>query len=182
MSILLYVRGDQMPCIKDYINYGTQGICLIEDIRTMKFRTDQSEREYYVIRPVYQENSRVFVPKDNTFLVEKMRPVMSADEIDSVIMSVKDKKFTWISEHRKCAMKFGEILSKRDEKELLILVSSLYLHSKETEKKLSGADERILKEAESIIEMEFSFSLHVEPKEIGEYIRDKLGVTEAPLI
>lgn len=33
MSILLHVRGDQMPCIKDYINYGTQGICLIEDKR-----------------------------------------------------------------------------------------------------------------------------------------------------
>ena len=62
-----------MPCINDYVNYKTQGVCKIEDLRPMKFGPDSREREYYILRPVHQESSQIFVPADNQTLREVVR-------------------------------------------------------------------------------------------------------------
>lgn len=167
-----------MPSVNDYVNYSIQGICLVEDIRRAKFGYDGCEREYYVLRPVHQENSHVFVPTDNLALVGKMRPVLSPEEIDSTILSVRNRSIPWVRDRKKRTAEFHEILSRRDERELLLLVSCLYLKSKEEGKGLSDADGRVLKEAQTIIEREFSFSLNIEPQKTGEYIRGKLGISE----
>lgn len=161
----------------DYVNYGTQGICRVEEIRTMKFGGDAEARAYLVLRPVHQENASVFVPSDNQRLLARMRPVLSPEEIDRTILSVSHQSMPWISDRKERAAKFQEILSRRDERELLLLVSCLYLRSKESAKGLSSGDAQVLKKAETVIAQEFSFSLRIDPQDIGGYIRGKLGIS-----
>lgn len=167
-----------MPCKNDYVNYSAQGICKIEDICPMNFGSGSSPREYYILKPIHQENAHIFVPVDNQKLVAQMRPVLSPEEIDRTILSVQDQKMPWISDRKLRLAQFQEILSRRREQELLLLVSCLYLKSRERAKGLSPIDAQILKKAESIIEQEFSFSLKISAQSIGGYIRQKLGLTE----
>lgn len=90
-----------MPNINDYVNYGTQGICKIEDIRPMKFSFDSCERNYYILKPVHQENACIFVPAENQKLIEQMRPILSPEDIDRIILSAKKQKKSWTNDRKK---------------------------------------------------------------------------------
>ena len=173
--------GNKLPCINDYVNYKTRGVCKIEDLRPMKFDPDSREREYYILRPVHQESSQIFVPADNQTLIDQMRPVLSPEEIDRIILSVKDQSLTWEKDRKARSARFQEILSRRDERELLMLISCLYLKSKETANRLSSTDTQILKKAELIIEQEFAFSLKISMQSVGIYIRKKLDMADIPV-
>lgn len=173
--------GNKLPCINDYVNYKTRGVCKIEDLRPMKFGPDSREREYYILRPVHQESSQIFVPADNQTLIDQMRPVLSPEEIDRIILSVKDQSLTWEKDRKARSARFQEILSRRDERELLMLISCLYLKSKETANRLSSTDTQILKKAELIIEQEFAFSLKISMQSVGIYIRKKLDMADIPV-
>ena len=116
-----------MPNIGDYVNYGNQGVCRIDGRRSLKFGSAQPKRDYYILSPVYQKGSRVYVPADNQELLEKMRPVLSPQEIDKAIASVKEEDISWISDRKRRLAKSHEILARRDEHELLQLASCFYL-------------------------------------------------------
>lgn len=167
-----------MIAIHQYVNYGTQGICKIEELRSIKFNSDSHARDYYILKPVYQENAQIYVPAENQTLLDKMRPIFSPEEIDQIILSVQDQDMLWINDRTKRLARFREILSGRDERELLLLASCLYRKSKESGKGLCSSDAEILKQAEKAIEQEFSFSLKMSTKSIGAYIREKLSLKD----
>ena len=79
----------------DYVVYGTSGICMIEDIRLMKFAMDSEKSTYYVLKPESSDSSVVYVPAKNEKLMSKMREVMTKDEIDSLLLGMKDKEIGW---------------------------------------------------------------------------------------
>ena len=162
----------------DYVNYGTQGICHIEDIRFIRFDCRSGGRDYYILRPVHQDGSRVFVPTDNPQLTGRMRPVLSPGEIDRIIRSVRVRDLPWISDQKQRSARFQDILVRRDEEELLLLARCLYQKSREGRKGLSSADAQTLKKVEEIVEREFAFSLRLDLKNVGLYIRRTLGLAE----
>ena len=61
--------------IGEYVVYGNTGVCKVEDITTMDMVG--TEKEYYVLVPVYNKNGRAFLPVDNTKVV--IRPVLTKD-------------------------------------------------------------------------------------------------------
>lgn len=168
-----------MPVKNSYVNYSSQGICEIEDICPMKFSFDSCERDYYILQPIHQNNARIFVPAENQKLVEQMRPVLSAEEIDRIILDAKDHSIPWISDRKQRAVKFQSILSRRDECELLQLATCLYLKSRDGAKGFCSSDGQILKKVEVIIAQEFAFSLNTDTQEVGAYIREKLNMQES---
>lgn len=165
-----------MPKINDIVKYGTQGICVIEDIRLMKFTAAEGECEYYILKPLYQENAHIYVPKDNPKSVERMRSLLSPEEIDDIIISVKNRQMDWINDRKQRTEEWQGILNKGDERELLMMISCLYIESKSRPRGLSSIDTQILKKAENMIEQEFAFSLKISRKNVGEYIRGKLEI------
>ncbi|MGI6009883.1 MAG: CarD family transcriptional regulator [Ruminococcus sp.] len=162
----------------DYVNYGTHGICKIEDIQFLKFAASPQGQNYYILRPVHQKSATVFVPAENENLTQRMRPVLSSEEIDAIILSIKDQDLLWIPDRKQRMEQFKNILLRRNEKELLLLISCLYRKSRQSAKGLSSSDAQILKKAEEIIDQEFSFALQISTRNIGRYIRKKLGIEE----
>lgn len=76
----------------DYINYAGHGICKIEDIRRMNFYTGSGEQDYYVIQPIAPGSATIYLPVDNPKSADRMRPILTQAEIDSVIRSVGDEE------------------------------------------------------------------------------------------
>lgn len=167
-----------MPCVNDYINYGSQGICQVEDLRSIKFGSDRSPRNYYVLRPLHQNSAQIFVPADKEALLARMRPVLTPEEIRSIVLSVKNQAMPWIADRRERAAKFQAILARRDTRELLLMISCLYLQAKGSPRGLGSSDAQVLKTAETVIEQEFSFALHRRPQTVGAYIRQVLDLPE----
>lgn len=158
-----------------YVRYGANGICLVEDLRQMQFDSRQGPRPYYVLRPVHHQEGCVFVPADNPKLMDRVRPVPSAQEIDQTILSIRNLEMPWIEDRKERTARFQEILSRQRGQELLLLAGCLYRRKRESPKGLSYSDEQILRRAEAIIAEALVFSLKLETQNVNEYIRRKLA-------
>ena len=71
----------------DYISYGGHGVCRIADVRSMDFGS--GEQEYLVIEPITSGGATIYLPSSNQTVQTRMRPVLTREEIDVIISSVK---------------------------------------------------------------------------------------------
>lgn len=166
-------------CVEKYVVYGIHWICEMEEVTNLKFGSDSHARDYYVLRPVFEKSMKIYVPVENSTVSERMRPILSQKEIDEIILSITDTEIKWDNNYKKRSEQFHKILSERDEREILRMISCLYLHAKESGKGLTSSNAQVLKAAQNIIEQEFAFSLNIKPQEVGKYIQMKLGLIDS---
>ena len=158
--------------LNEYVHYGDQGICQVTDMFVRKFQREKHEHFYYVLRPLWQKNVKIFVPKDNDVLMNKIRPTLKPKEIDTIIFQAKNDGESWIEDPKRRYERFRQICQQGDTRDLLKLVICLYCHTSDGFTKEDGL---ILRQAQTAIEKEFAFSLGVETKEVGEYIQNRLS-------
>lgn len=163
----------------DYIVYDNAGVCLIEDITAKKFDYWNSERLCYVLRPIGNPGAFVYVPVDNEKLTGKMRRIMSKEEIDALLDNVRTQYIIWPDDRRIRMERFKEILSAKNQQDMLMLATCIYAKKKELAacgRKLSSSDEMILKETERFVNEEFSFSLNLSKGQVMAYIQERLSL------
>ncbi len=169
MKVVIYVYH-----INELVSYGIHGVCKIQEIIQKNF--DGKTTDYYVLKPLYDTSSTVFVPVHNEKLKTKMRLVLSQEEIGTLLTDFPREEIEWSSNNHSRHEQWSEILSNASPVELMRMVHCL-LHQKsflaEQHKKLQDADERALKTAESLIDNEFALVLHMQPDEVLPYIRSK---------
>ena len=154
----------------DYISYSGHGVCKISDIRAMDFGS--GKQDYYIIEPIAAGNATIYLPRGNPKVLSRMRPILTKEEIDAIIFSVRDDEIRWTNDRKVRTVQFQQILSRRDTRELLMLASCL--HKRKTEKGLPASELEMLHKTEGMIEQEFSVALNICKEEIGQYIRDHL--------
>ena len=160
----------------DFVVYGKNGICLIEDIRSLNFLGEAGE--YYVLKPKYNKTSTLYVPLAKDELVSKMRCVISKEEIDNMLSCAHEQKMDWIENKGERTEMFNSVISGGDSQKLFKLVMCIYLKKQEKGKegkKLSTMDDSILKTAERLIEEEFAFALKCSADKAIDYIKKKIG-------
>ena len=158
----------------DHVRYGTNGVCVIADIETMTSMDRRSVKDYYVLRPVAESGTKIFVPLDNPALLGKMHAILTREEINEAIRQSAADPLPWVGERSRCAEAFKEILKAAEPFPLLQLCSCIHgrrLQLSQEGKRLSGSDEAILKQAERLVENEFAFSLDIPRSEVAAYIR-----------
>lgn len=166
--------------MNDIVSYGAQGVCRITGLTEKHF--GDVTMEYYVLEPVYQKNSTIFVPINNDKLVAKMRKILSADEVYELIRTVPDQQVEWIEDENQRKQQYQEILSSGDKRRLMRTIKALYTHRKEQYakgKKLHQCDERFFKEAEDLLYNEFALVLDIKPDQVLPFIIGQIeGKTE----
>lgn len=162
----------------DHVVYSVYGVCLIEDI-CLKSYNNEEPSEFYVLKPVFDRVSTFFAPVNNAATASRMRKPLTKDEIISAIRSSWNDCLEWENDRKVRMERFQSTIKQCDQKELLRLVSCIYMREKELSlsgKRLSAFDEMTLKKAEKMIENEFCFVLELPPDKIGKYIREKLDI------
>ncbi len=160
----------------DLVVYGKMGVCAVVGFSKMSFAGDD-QAEYYVLRPNSDRNSCVYVPCDNAQLTARMRPLLTKSEIDHLLCDARQDEVAWIEDKNERAVRFRDILSQGDRGRLICLVRCLLNEQKvraAVGKKISSADEAILKECVRLIEEELSLALEISPGDVGAYIRGAL--------
>ena len=164
--------------IGQMVAYGATGICTIEDIRQEALsRAGTQKQEYYILRPLATPTCITYVPTANETLTARMRCIMTKEQIDAMIDSVRGQNMEWIEDTRRRTEAWQKILSGGISGELLLLVACLYLERKKKSgegKKFCATDEKILTSAERMIGEEFSVALKIPEKEVPAYIAQRL--------
>jgi RNA polymerase-interacting CarD/CdnL/TRCF family regulator len=157
----------------DHVRYGTNGVCVIADIETMTSMDRRSVKDYYVLRPVAESGTKIFVPLDNPALLGKMHAILTREEINEAIRQSAADPLPWVGDRNRRSEAFQEILKTAEPFPLLQLCSCIHgrrLQLIQEGKRLSGSDEAILKQAERLVENEFAFSLDIPRSEVAAYI------------
>lgn len=165
--------------IGDAVIYGTHGVCVLSDISEMKLVDDK--REYYVLCPVHDTNSKIYAPTDSEAVNTKMRKVVTRDEIDELIKNVSNNDTQWINNESDRRDFCDSVLKSGDRLELMKLIEMLYLKQKSllsNKKHFHIADEKALKEAQNLLHDEFGYVLGIEPNEVPTYIKERLKKAE----
>lgn len=168
--------------IGQFVVYGTNGICSIEDITEMSFTRGMEKALYYILKPEAANASTIFVPANNEKLMSKMRVLMSKEDIDELILGTRGKSIKWDSDRRYRTENFHDILAGGVTEDLILMISCIYMRKRELiaqNKKLPSTDSNMLKTAEKLVEEEFSCVLGISPEEVSGYIRKLLDVPES---
>lgn len=111
--------------IGSYVVYRAEGVCTVSDVRSESFGTIGKDEKYYILTPLRDERSQVFVPVNNAELLGYMRTPITADEINSMIDVLVDCRLEWICESRVRGASFKEILASGDVKRIIVLINTL---------------------------------------------------------
>ncbi len=157
--------------VNDTVAYGTRGVCEIVDITEKLFMG--MKKEYYVLKPIDNTSTTLFVPTDNEAITSKLRKILSKDEIHKLIASVDFKESVWIEDKNERKEKYRKIIESGDHRLLIQMIKTLWEHIKERQaegKKALASDERFFKEAELLLYNEFQYVLKISKEELVSYI------------
>ncbi|MGO1041912.1 CarD family transcriptional regulator [Clostridioides difficile] len=156
--------------IDDYIMYGMTGVCKVLDITNEKI-TNGVQKEYYVLSPLYSNNTIIKIPVDNKKV--PMRKILSEVTVASLINDIPNMDTSWIDNEKMRSEQFKIMLRSGKCEELLKLIRSIYCnkeHIKSLGKKSHQADDNMMKEAERLLNEEFATVLNISPDEVTSYI------------
>lgn len=159
----------------EFVMYPNGGVCRIDGIETRDFSGGQ--KSYYVMHPLSNPMSKIFVPTDSESLTALMTPLIDRGGIDSVIRSAETSAHHWIPDRKMRAERFTELLRGGERSDLLWLIKTLSRHKAEVtkqKKRLYATDERVLTSATKLITEEFSFVLGIEEDEVIPYIKGRV--------
>ena len=159
----------------DTVMHPTAGVCRIIDIRRENFSGELLP--YYVITPVYDGvNSRLFVPVDSDKIV--LRRLLSASQIDAILASVPTAKDCWSADERERTETFASLLRTGDHAAIVKMIAQMFRYKEQLQKKgkkLHQSDERLLRQAQTLIHQEFSFALGLEEADTVRYIMEHIA-------
>lgn len=162
----------------DYVNYGSQGICHIEDIRFIRFDCRSGGRDYYILRPVHQDGSRCL----------SQRTIRSSP--DGCGRCCRRRRLTRSSSESGAETSPGSATGSSAQlcfrtswrggtRRIFFCWPTVCIKNPRGERRsLSAADAAALKKAEEIVDREFAFSPRLAPQSVGAYIRRILGLEE----
>jgi len=92
-----YIEGDEITDMEfkknDFVVYGRNGVCLIEDIKNMNFGGDNGT--YYILKPRSSNSSTVYVPVDKEGSQLLFRVISDSYESKSLILTTNLEFSKW---------------------------------------------------------------------------------------
>jgi len=161
----MYQQGDKVV-------YGIHGVCEIVDIETKNI--SKKKMQYYVLEPTEQPGARFYVPTENAAAVSKLRPLISRQELDDLLTAQDRVGDAWISDENQRKQRYRELITSGDRAALMQMVILLYKHKQEQQesgKKFHLCDENFLRDAQRLLDSEFSEVLDIAQTEVADYIR-----------
>lgn len=159
----------------EYIVYGSEGVCRVEEIGPVNIKGARQDVDYYTLSLVHQ-SGKLYVPVDGeTF----SRPVMTREEARAFINDIPNVPFEILEDHnpRLLSEHYQKLLKSSDCRELLKLIRSIHakgVSAAEKGRRLGQVDERYMKQAEEKFHGELAVALDIPIKEVKQVILDAL--------
>lgn len=163
-----------MFSVGDYVIYGYEGVCYVEEVGHPKVSGLDKEKQYYTLTPYYHGGT-IYAPVDGRVL---MRPIISRDELESLLPQLESLPLLddVPDNSRMAGDYYRTILAGHDCRMLLRLCKTLHARQAErasSRKSVSSTELRNWKTAEDMIHGEFGFVLGIAPHEVAKYLLQK---------
>lgn len=162
--------------IGDYVVYGQNGVCRVDDIGPLSIAGVSKERVYYYLTPLNMEGSRVYTPVDSDKVV--IRPVSSKKEACELIREIKQIEPLTISNEKNRESIYRELTMSCNCKDLLKIIKTVMVRKQQRTaegKRLMACDEKYFRIASEHLSGELAVSLDVSIAAAEELIDSNVG-------
>lgn len=142
--------------IGELVQYGTSGVCRVEEI-VQGVPGLQADTKCYLLIPVGRKEEKIYTPVDNDKV--KMRRILSREEVNELMKNASQIEKLVISNEKQCESIYREELYSVDCYRWLGLLKTLYARRAARTalgKKVTTTDERYLKSVEERLKEELT--------------------------
>ena len=157
--------------IGEYIVYGGEGVCRVEDVGELTISGSAKGKLYYTLSPLYREGT-IYIPVDTTVF---MRPVLSRESAQALVRSIPDIEAKPLPGQslRAVSEQYQQLIHSHSCTDMIQLIKTAY--QKRQRKHAQGAkpsqlDERYMKRAEDLLYGELAVSLGIPKDQVCSYI------------
>ena len=161
--------------VGDWVVYGVQGVCHIIGIE--KQLVNRKRTQFLVLAPMFNQESRFYLPVDNPTALAKLKAVLSKDELVSLLASDAAQEDMWIPEESKRKQSYREIIGSGDRIMLIRMLTSLYRYKSlqlASGRKFHQSDDNFLRDAEKLLSSEVALVMELSQEDARNYIRTQL--------
>lgn len=159
----------------DYVVCGNNGICVVENVTTLNMTNISKDSLYYILKPVYSESSKVYIPVNNHKAV--IRPALTEKEVHDLIARIPSLELIWVENEKQREHTYKECMRNNNCEDFVRIIKTLYLRKKDRQlkgQKVIGLDDRYLKMAEDLLYGELAVALGIEKKDVQAYITEEI--------
>lgn len=160
----------------EYVIYGNNGICRIEQIGVpVGTPLGRSGKEYYTLAPVFGSGS-IYAPVDTKVF---MRPILTKAQAEALIEQIPGIQGENVEgkDVRALSEKYRGCLDTHQCEDLVRLIKTVYQKEKamaESGKKLAKTEQEFGRLAKELLHREFSMALEMPYEEVEGYIAEKI--------
>ena len=161
--------------IGDYVMKANNGVCRVEDTLHPDLPNVDKNRLYYLLVPLDNKNSRLYVPIDTA--ENSLRRALSEEEAWEVIEKIPEVEAAWIANDKLREQTYKEAIHSCNPTALVSIIKNLYIRKKqrsEQGKKSTATDERYFKLAEDNLYAELAFALGKEKNQMRQIIAETI--------
>lgn len=159
----------------DYVICGNNGVCIVQDVTTLDISGVDKKRKYYLLKPVFQSGSTVYVPLDTA--EKSMRRASSKEEADALIQSIPDIPLIPVANEKTLEQTYKAYIHEGSCESWVKLIKTIYLRKEKRIMKgckVTALDSRYFKQAEDFLYGELSVALGISRDEVRNYIADTI--------
>jgi len=161
--------------IGEYVVCGNNGVCLIQEITTLRMSGVDQNRKYYILKPVYSAGSTIYVPVDA--LQSSMRRILSKEEATVLLDSIPQVQVMIIKDEKTVEAQYRECMQSNRCDELVKLLKTLENRKKsrlDKGHKETALDSRYYKMAEDNLCGELAIVLGITRTEAVKFLAGKM--------
>ena len=164
-----------MFSIGDYMVYGINGVCLVQDICASPF-DKKDTRTFYLLRPLgASSGSVIYTPTDNEQV--PMRPLMTKEQAEGLIGRMSELEPLEIPTEKMRRDLYRQAMHSCDPEQYVRLIKTVYhrrMDMMQQHKRLSETDSDFERNAKLSLYHELSVVLNVQYGEVEQYLIERL--------
>ena len=158
-----------------FVVCGSKGVCTVEDVARMSIPGVDGKRDYYVLKPVYNFATTVYIPVDAG--KESMRGVLSATEAKKLIRGMESIAPIDIVNDKMLEQEYRGCMRTNMCEEWVRILKTTYqrkVKRQEMGRKVTAVDAKYCTIAEDSLFGELAIALGISKDQVPEYIEKEM--------
>lgn len=160
----MFGKGDLVVC-------GSKGVCIVEEITKLCMPGVDKDRDYYVLKPVYNDAATVYLPVDSG--EDSMRRTLSREEANSLLEAIKDIQPLNVSNDKLLEQEYRGCLRTNMCEEWVKVLKTTYIRKQNRMKmgrKMTAVDAKYSRIAGDSLFGELAIVLDMPKEKVADYI------------
>ncbi len=157
----------------EYVFHESGGVCRIDDVCLAPLEHMASDRLYYVMKPIHEPNSVIYIPVDSTQIF--LRRLMTKEQAEELLDRIPFVRTIDEDNAKLLRAKYIELMKLHDPVEWVRVIKTVYVRADQQNdrgRRLSDTERSFAENAKRHLHTELSLALDIPFEKMEDYIAE----------